>query len=220
MVGIYKITNKINGNSYIGQSSNIENRIQQHFFYYEHENSVLHSAIKKYGGKNFSWEILEECSLDELNEKEKYWIKYYDTHHNGYNCTSGGQKISNRNKNQILQINPQTLEIVNKFNCQSEILDILNCSRQSLSEALNQQKLLRQFYWCYDNNEDIYKLSPKGIKQFDINTGKLLAIYSSYSEALQAIQIENNNVNRNMLSRILTGRRKNNIAFGYLWDKT
>lgn len=219
MIGIYKITNLLNGCSYIGQSSNIENRIQQHFFYYKHEKSVLHANIKKYGVKNFSWEILEICSLEELDQKEKYWINYYNTFKNGYNRTLGGQCGSNQSKYQIIQIDPTNLEIVNKYACQSEVLDLLKVSRQSLSEALNQQKILKQFYWCYDNNIDIYKLSPKGIRQYDIQSGKLLFTYKNYSEALKAIGVENSVKNRALLCKILTGKRKNHIAFGYLWDK-
>lgn len=58
--GIYRITNKINGKSYIGQSVNIKNR------WYVHkatkDDYPIHRAIRKYGKNNFSWEILEECS--------------------------------------------------------------------------------------------------------------------------------------------------------------
>jgi len=48
--------------------------------------------MRKYGIDNFSFEVIEECSLEELNDKEKYWIKYYDSHNssNGYNLTDGG----------------------------------------------------------------------------------------------------------------------------------
>ena len=219
MIGIYKITNKLNNCSYIGQSSNLENRMQQHFFYYNCEKSVLHTAIKQYGAKNFTWEILEICSLEELDEKEKYWINYYKTYENGYNRTIGGQYGSNQSKYKIIQVDPTNLNIVNTFSCQSEVLDLLKVSRQSLSEALNQQKILKQFYWCYDNNIDIYKLIPRGIRQYDINTGKLLFTYKSYSEALDSIKVENNVKNRQLLCKILTGKRKNHIAFGYLWDK-
>lgn len=88
MIGIYKITNLINNQSYIGQSINIEQRIKQHFR--NKDKTAIDNAIQKYGKENFQWEIVEECSLKELNEREQYWILYYDTYRHGYNQTWGG----------------------------------------------------------------------------------------------------------------------------------
>jgi group I intron endonuclease len=97
MIGIYKFTNKINNKSYIGQSVNIANRVQDHFyraFYNYHTNreydKAFYRALRKYGKENFNFEILEECSKEDLNEREKYWIKYYNSYENGYNETIGG----------------------------------------------------------------------------------------------------------------------------------
>lgn len=94
VVGIYKITNKINGKSYIGQSNNIIRRISEHKSesYRQHEiNKVLYKAIKKYGIQNFDFDIIEECYVDELDDRERYWIDYFDCYKNGYNCTLGGK---------------------------------------------------------------------------------------------------------------------------------
>ena len=97
MIGIYKITNKINGNSYIGQSIEIEQRLKTHFSraYQNSEknreyNKPLYRAIRKYGEENFTFEVLEQCTKEQLNEKERYWVSYYDTYRNGYNATEGG----------------------------------------------------------------------------------------------------------------------------------
>lgn len=51
----------------------------------------IHLAIYKYGLENFSIDIIEECPPEILNEKEKYWIKYYNSYKKGYNATEGGQ---------------------------------------------------------------------------------------------------------------------------------
>ncbi len=93
--GIYKITNNLNQNSYIGQSIDIYKRWQTHKQRYKYQdkkeyNKVLYKAFRKYGIENFSFIILEECLKEELNKKEKYWIAYYDTYYHGYNETSGG----------------------------------------------------------------------------------------------------------------------------------
>ena len=88
MIGIYKITKINNGKSYIGQSNDIERRFQ------EHKNKIdipIEIAIQKYGAAAFKFEVIEECTLDELDEKEIYWIAYYNTYKGfGYNCNPGG----------------------------------------------------------------------------------------------------------------------------------
>lgn len=93
--GIYKITNNVNNKIYIGQSINIEKRWQHHKLEANNKNQnqynyLIHRAFRKYGIKNFSFEIIEECLSNELNDKEKYWIKYYNSYKNGYNMTAGG----------------------------------------------------------------------------------------------------------------------------------
>ena len=76
MIGIYKITKKENGKSYIGQSNDIERRIKEHQY---KRDIPIELAIQKYGVNAFEYEIIEECSLDKLDEREMYWINYYNT---------------------------------------------------------------------------------------------------------------------------------------------
>lgn len=91
---IYLITNKINGKQYVGQTSrDIWTRFDEHC-YDDRSTSAIHAAIVKYGVSNFSLELIEEVDLDNLDEKEKYWISYYDTYNKGYNKTLGGTNIS------------------------------------------------------------------------------------------------------------------------------
>ena len=94
MTGIYKITNKLNGHSYIGQSIHIEHRWLEHKSKYNWERESkkpLYLAFQKYGLENFDFEVLEECENKDLSSKEKYWIEYYNTYQNGYNQTCGGE---------------------------------------------------------------------------------------------------------------------------------
>ena len=98
ITGIYCFTNLINDKKYIGQSIDVQERISQHKYRYKLENdtgykSAFHSALRKYGWENFSFSIVEECTIEELDNKEKYWIQKCNTMSPcGYNLTVGGQK--------------------------------------------------------------------------------------------------------------------------------
>ena len=91
---IYKITNLVNGKIYIGQTvQSLEERFYKHCAKYSdklHFVMPIKQAIFKYGKENFKMELIEECDIELLNEREQYWIAYYDSYNNGYNCTLGG----------------------------------------------------------------------------------------------------------------------------------
>lgn len=91
MTGIYKITNKINNKSYIGQSNNIERRKREYFDWNKTSIQYIDRIIRDLGKENFSFEVLEECPLEKLTEREKYYIKKYNSFYDGYNKTKGGQ---------------------------------------------------------------------------------------------------------------------------------
>ena len=104
MIGIYKITNNINGKIYIGQSNNIQRRFSEHQTKGSASRIPVDIAIQKYGKENFSFEILEECPVEELNIKETKWITYFNSIENGYNCSPGGnqQSVGSNNGRAIL----------------------------------------------------------------------------------------------------------------------
>lgn len=90
--GIYKVTNKVNGKVYIGQSVDIGRRWRTHMT--AKDDIYFHKAIQKYGVENFEWEVIEQCKKKDLDEREIYWIEYYDSFNKGYNCTKGGDGVS------------------------------------------------------------------------------------------------------------------------------
>lgn len=86
MIGIYKITNP-KGKIYIGQSVNLKKR----FYTYKTPESFksqvkLYNSVLKYGFINHLWEVVEECSIEFLNEREQYWQEYFNCIENGLNC--------------------------------------------------------------------------------------------------------------------------------------
>lgn len=87
---IYKITNLINGQSYIGQSTNYLRRFEEHKRNSKHGKSKLYKALSEYGVDNFSIESLGE--YENYCEMEMYYIKLYNTFENGYNSTKGGEE--------------------------------------------------------------------------------------------------------------------------------
>ncbi len=94
MFCVYKIINKINKKAYIGITKRDPKiRMQEHF---SNKNELLGKAKEKYGRENFILEILENnISENQIDDKERYYIKLYDTlAPKGYNLSQGG--ISNK----------------------------------------------------------------------------------------------------------------------------
>lgn len=83
------------GISYIGQTINFEQRKRQHTQSSHKSTTLFHTAIKIFGKESLSWEILETCAENKLNERECYWIEYYDSYDNGLNDDTGGKMTYN-----------------------------------------------------------------------------------------------------------------------------
>lgn len=91
--GIYKITNLISNQAYIGQSVDIASRFKQHIKcglgIDTPASNKLYKSMLEDGVWNFSFELLEECPKDKLNERESFWIDLYQTNKVGLNSTKG-----------------------------------------------------------------------------------------------------------------------------------
>ena len=95
LIGIYRIRNLLNDKVYIGQSKDIDQRIIYHL---QNNSTLIGRDIHYFGRENFEFYVLEQCSEEELDEKEEYWIKFYNSTDQlyGYNIIQGGQH--NRNE--------------------------------------------------------------------------------------------------------------------------
>ena len=125
MIGIYKITNTVNGKCYIGQSIHIETRWEEHQRNAANPNRPhykypINCAFSKYGIDKFDFEVLEECSEKELNEKEIKWIKFYDSFEHGYNLSMGGGGLRKYDIDAIIKDYQKTNNLrqtAKNFNC-------------------------------------------------------------------------------------------------------
>jgi group I intron endonuclease len=121
---IYKITNLINKKVYIGQTTgSIKTRWAVHLRDSKiQKNNKFYNAIKKYGQENFKIDIIENDidTHEVLNQRERYWIKYYDSYKNGYNSTFGGEESPMKNKevckkvSEALKGKPKTINPLKK----------------------------------------------------------------------------------------------------------
>ena len=154
---IYKITNKVNGKVYIGQSIRpIEQRFQRHIN--DAVNNILDThfarAIRKYGKENFYIELVETCNNQtELNLREQYWIRKYDSINNGYNETDatskcGGNTYMSKTENEMKEIsekisktklgskNPhsRSVKVFNIVTNEEKVFDTVNDCRKFFNE--------------------------------------------------------------------------------------
>lgn len=88
---IYKWTNIINNKSYIGATIQPEKRYKAHLIASNNPVYPFHKALNEFGLESFKYEEIENIDESLLDEREKYWISYYDSYKNGYNNSSGGE---------------------------------------------------------------------------------------------------------------------------------
>lgn len=166
-IGIYKITNKINGKSYIGQSTNIEGRFERHK---NEKRYILGEAFNKYGIDNFNFEIIEECPKKELNEKEIFYIDFYNTITPfGYNIQTGGyggEFFSYYDKKDFLEIVnklkntkiPMT-EIAEEYSLSVRTIHYINSGKVHYNKnenyPLRNRRVINQKKYCIDCGKEI-----------------------------------------------------------------
>ncbi|RSD21080.1 GIY-YIG nuclease family protein [Mesobacillus subterraneus] len=95
---IYKITCTINGKVYIGQTKNIRKRWDEHKYHLRrniHHSTHMQRAFNKHGEESFLHEVVETCSKEQADEREKFWIVFYDSTNKlkGFNLESGGNLL-------------------------------------------------------------------------------------------------------------------------------
>lgn len=215
--GIYKIQNIENNKIYIGQSIDIAQRWREHRSdaLTNRDNSILHLAMQKYGEFNFSYEIIEECFKEQLDEREVYWIQYYNSMvPNGYNQTSGGYSGQGEIfRKPVLQYDLKG-NFIQEFESASEAARQLNVFKSNLTAACRgETKQCGGFQWKYKNSDkEIILISEKGGKivyQYDKQMN-LINIFTSAVDAEKHTNIKAGNIRQ-----CCSGRSK--TAGGFVW---
>lgn len=202
---IYKIWNEVNDNLYIGQTiRSLGQRWSQHKQNAKDQNSHLYLAMRKYGIENFHIEQIEEVANDQLNEREKYWISYYNTYFDGYNSTLGGDG----SLEQLVTV--QEIEgLWQQGYGISEIAEILGVSRMVIRDRIYTSPLYSEEEAQSRGRNKLLSQKRKGIIQKDLN-GKFIAYYESGVQAE-----EKTGINRKTISQAL---RRTGRSSGYIWE--
>lgn len=206
---IYKVTNLINNKIYIGQTKrDAKIRWGEHLSSSFNKNSIsynviFHKAIRKYGKENFKLEIIEKCDNKILLDREKYWIKYFNSYENGYNSTPGGADW-------CFFIEPK--KVLLSWQNGKNILEIskeLGYSTTSISKCLLllgiDKKLIK---------DRGYKSISKPISQYDLN-GRYIQTFNSLKEAERYF---GKNCDCGIRSSAVGKNQK--TAFGFQWRYT
>lgn len=207
---VYKITNKVTNKVYIGITNQGSGARYRHHWYESRigEPSPIHRSMAKYGEENFTLEIIDFAdTYDELKEKEKYWIKQYNSTDRtiGYNLTEGGdgtfgKKLSEETKDKIRQ-----KALGRKLS--EETKAKMSESRKGKCSDKQKKHLSKLQEQC---KQKVYQYSKQG---------EFIAEYNSIIEACKAL-----NLNRDTIRRQLKNPPKNlkdhRIKFLWKTEKT
>ena len=183
---IYKISNDFNDQIYIGKTTrNLKIRINEHYNKTDGSNSHINNSMNSHGLEHFKIEILEDnIPLEKLNERERYWIAYYDSYYNGYNQTPGGEGRSL--PDDIIQ---QIELLYQQGKTCHEISEILNLSHSTIYHRLD------TYDWF--NREENHQRSIahfcKPIDQYDLNKN-FIQTFPSINEAGRQLNIDSKQI--------------------------
>lgn len=200
MIGIYKITSP-SGKIYIGQSIDIDKRFYLYSLNHCFRQVILYRSFNKHGFNNHILEVIEECNVDELDKKERYYQELYNAvGPNGMNCILQGTD----EKRKVISD-----EIKNK-------ISIANSGERNGMYGVKQSEEFKQARRNYRHTpESLKKISdrsnggsnPNAKLVIDLSTG---IFYYCVKDAAFVLGLQ-----RDTLKQRLNGRRKNKTSYIY-----
>lgn len=242
---IYKVTNKVNGKIYIGQTSKtLEKRRYEH----EHDaaydlsknltNQPFHAALLKHGVESFSWEVLKEnLSDEEANIAETACIEEYDSFNDGYNATTGGKQHwfhSEETKQLIAEKasilskemweNPAHIDnMVAKTKASWEDEDIREHRTETIKAVRSSEEQRKvsseDSKKRYEDVEARNKMAQAcGAKPFDVidKDGKTVGSWSNYAQCAKDLNFKS----KDHIGRCLRGLEKSYCGFTFAFSET
>ena len=211
MAYIYKIANDINNKVYIGKTEcSVEKRWKEHCREYRKvrcKNRPLYRAINKYGLEHFRITTIEETDIPEV--REIYWIDYYDSYHNGYNATRGGDGKKYLDYDAIVQTYYKLQNI-------TETALIHGVSADGVTEVL-----IAQHVPIKKSSDVIRDKLQKRVGMYNKKTGAFVKSFDSVMSACQYL-VDNNHTSSTRANDIsshvalaCSGKRKS--AYGFCW---
>lgn len=215
---IYKHTNIINNKVYIGQTCQVNNPEVR----WRNGNGYFHQpkfyrAIKKYGWKAFTHEVLEYCETQEqANIRECFWIATYNSIDDGYNSSLGGSTPQYFCK-AVYQLD-NNKNILNIFSSTREAERFTGISQANISKCcLGLVHSAGDYWWCYPKDYETFIVKKKGpskgqclvVLQLDL-TENIIAEFKSLTEAEKITGIAHQNISKCCKGQL-------NTAGGYKW---
>ena len=203
MAFIQKIYNDINNKLYIGKTEySIDKRFKEHCreaLKNKNKNRPLYSAMRKYGQEHFFIQKIEET--DNSEEREKYWIAFYNTYHKGYNATKGGDGkpyIDEQKINKLWQTGSNIKEIHEQTQYDLKTIRRILRKRNHFEEEKRYKK---------------HQKCSKKINMIDINTNIVIQQFDSSCQAEKFLNIKNS---RRHIVEVCKHKRL--TAYGYKWS--
>lgn len=217
MIGIYKITNKVNGKAYIGSSNNIGKRWELHINRLEcnkHDNKYLQQDFNNFGFYNFTFEILKECKKDELLQIEKEYIDINSN--NSYNIVGNintpyiKPPIFNKNINVNLNFNILSQRIIlvalDKYYTTGNNIIIISCSDITKNYNIDHSVYIKGFNRIYEDIKfcELFKsISQEECSTFKIEFDDKYYFLSELFHKNEIIKKSNNFVRKGTLHLLI-----------------
>ena len=208
---IYKAQNIINGQIYVGVTTNsIHQRKLDHTERANrNEFGKFQEAISTYGAEAFIWEQVDTASsTDELAKKEKAYIYEYNSKEYGYNSDEGGGF-----KKTVYQYNILDGSLIKTYNCLTDAGNAVNATKQGMSAAcLSVNQTFGGYYWSYEYKEPFkpnQDARKKEVLQYSLG-GMLLSKYTSVAEASRLT-----GMSKTCIARVCRGERLQ--SGGFIW---
>lgn len=197
MVGIYKITNP-NGRIYIGQSIDIESRWKKYYKLSCKDQPSLYYSFKKYGVENHKFEVVEECLVEQLNERETFWgfkLDVLSNKHLNNKLGSGRGTVSEQTRKKISKSSKGISKNKGrKFTEEHKLLISIN----KLGTKQNRTKIRKdkghKSVYSQIRLENLKKAKCKPVAQYDLE-GNFIKNWNSGKEAANALNIYQPNIN-------------------------